>query len=153
MSFILVDGILEYEKGKSIVAVKNASALRDFFVDHVCHGMILPATLVAESVAQAAGWLVTASLDFKKRGLLIDLKLLDFGGVVRPGDQMILEAELVSLSEETAVLTGRARVGERLVGKVDSGLCLLVDAGALDDVENTRSMFTALMNKERSKVF
>jgi 3-hydroxymyristoyl/3-hydroxydecanoyl-(acyl carrier protein) dehydratase len=153
MSFILVDEILEFKKGESIVAAKNVSALQDFFIDHIYYGTILPSTLVAESVAQAAGWLLTASLDFKKRGLLIDLGLLDFGGVVRPGDQLVLEAELLSLREEAAVLTGRARVDGRLVGKVDSGLCLLVDAGALDDVERTRTMFSALMKRDRSRVF
>jgi len=152
MSFILVDEILEFEKGKSIVAVKNVSVLKYFFVDHIIYGTILPSTLVAEAVAQAAGWLVTASLDFQKRGLLIDLGMLDFGGIVRPGDQLVLEAELLSLREEAAVLTGRARVDGRLVGKVDSGLCLLVDAGALDDVEKTRSMFAALMKQRFSRV-
>jgi len=147
MSFLLVDEILEVKKGESIIAVKNASTLKDFFMDHIIYGTIVPSTLVAEAVAQAAGWLIMASLDFKKRGLLIDLGLLEFNGVVRPGDQLILEAELLSFHEDAAMLTGRARVGGRVVGRVDSGLCILVDADKLDDVEITKSMFSALIKK------
>jgi 3-hydroxyacyl-[acyl-carrier-protein] dehydratase len=147
MAFILVDEILEVKKGESIIAVKNVCTLKDFFMDHAFYGTIVPSTLVAESVAQAAGWLITASLDFKKRGLLIDLGLLEFNGVVRPNDQLILEAELLSFHEDAAMLTGRAKVEGRVVGKVDSGLCLLVDANKLDDVETTKSMFAALIKK------
>ena len=147
MAFLLVDEILEIKKGESIIAVKNASALKDFFIDHVCYGTIVPSTLVAESVAQAAGWLITASLDFKKRGLLIDLGLLEFNGVVRPSDQLILEAELLSFHEDAAMLTGRAKVKGRVVGRVGSGLCILVDANKLDDVERTKSMFSALIKR------
>ena len=147
MAFLLVDEILEIKKGESIIAVKNVSTLKDFFIDHVFYGTIVPSTLVAESVVQAAGWLITASLDFKKRGLLIDLGLLEFNGVVRPSDQLILEAELLSFHEDAAMLTGRAKVEGRVVGKVDSGLCILVDANKLDDVERTKSMFSALIKK------
>jgi len=147
MAFLLVDKILEFKRGESIIAVKNASTLKDFFMDHIIYGTIVPSTLVAEAVAQAAGWLIMASLDFKKRGLLIDLGLLEFNGVVRPGDQLILEAELLSFHEDAAMLTGRARVGGRVVWRVDSGLCILVDADKLDDVEITKSMFSALIKK------
>lgn len=147
MTFLLVDEILEVKKGESIIAVTNFSALKDFFINHIFYGMIIPSTLVVESVAQAAGWLIAASLDFKKRGLLINLGLLEFNGIVRPSDKLLLEAEVISFHEDAAMLTGRAKVDGRVVGKVDSGLCLLVDVNKLDDVERTKSLFSALIKK------
>jgi 3-hydroxyacyl-[acyl-carrier-protein] dehydratase len=150
MSFLLVDEILEFNKGISITAVKNVFTLKEYFVDHPYYGTILPPTLVAESVAQAAGWLITASLDFEKRGLLIDLGLLEFGVAVRPSDQLVLEAELLKLHEDAAALAGRAKVNGRLVGKVNSGLCLLIDSDKLDDVETTRSIFSTLIKQQHS---
>jgi len=147
MAFLLVDEILELKKGASIIAVKNVSALEDFLINHIFYGMIMPYTLVIESVAQAAGWLITASLDFKKRALLTNLGLLELNGVVRPGDQLILEAEVVSFHEDAVMLTGRAKVKGRVVGKVDSALCIFVDANKLDDLERTKSAFSALTKK------
>ena len=148
MTFLLVDEILEIKKGKSIIAATNLSALKDYFINHIFYGMIIPYTLVIESVAQAAGWLITASLDFKKRGLLINLGQMEIYTVIHPGDQLLLEAEIISLHEDAAMLTGRAKVDGRLAGTIDSGLCLLVDVNILDDVERTKSLFSALTKKQ-----
>ncbi|MFC1861061.1 3-hydroxyacyl-[acyl-carrier-protein] dehydratase FabZ [Chloroflexota bacterium] len=145
MAFLLVDEILLFKKGESIIAVKNVSTLKDYFLGHIYLGTILPYTLAIESVAQAAGWLITASLDFKKRGLLINLNMLEFNSVIRPGDQLLLEAEVISLREDYAILTGRAKVDGRVIGKVDSGLCILVDTNKIDDVERTKYLFSTLM--------
>ena len=147
MTFLLVDEILEVKKGESIIAATNLSAYKDYFINHIFYGMIIPYTLLIESVAQAAGWLITASLDFKKRGLLINLGQMEFYGVVHPGDQLLLEAEVISLHEDAAMLTGRGKVEGRLLGKIDSGLCLLVDVNKLDDIERTKSLFSALTKK------
>jgi 3-hydroxyacyl-[acyl-carrier-protein] dehydratase len=149
MSFILVDEIVDFKPGVSITAAKDTAGLENYYVNHVLHGTIVPPTLVAEAVAQAAGWLITASLDFKKRGLLIDLGMLEFTGLVFPFDQLLLEAELISLRDDAAMLTGRASVDGKLVGKVDSGMCILVDADGLDDVANTRATFAALCRKQQ----
>ena len=147
MTFLLVDEILEIKKGESIVATKNCIKLKKYAINHIFYGMIIPATLVIESVAQAAGWLIAASLDFKKRGLLINLDLLEFNSIVRPNDQLILEAEVISFHEDAAMLTGRAKVDGRIVGNVSSGICILVDANKLDDVESTKLLYSSFMKK------
>ena len=147
MGFLLVDEILEVKRGGSIIAATDFSALEEFCVDHIIYGRMVPPPLVAEAVAQAAGWLIMASLDFKKRGLLVNLGQMEFNSVVRSADRLILEAELLSLHEDAAMLTGRAKVGGKVVGKVDSALCVLVDADKLDDVGKTRSKFSELIRK------
>lgn len=144
MRFLLVDRILEFEKGKSVVAVKNVSLSEVFLVKHLSHGIIMSHTFVIEAVAQAAGWLITASLDFKKRALLVALGTLKFNGVVRPGDQLILEVEIESLQEEAGMITGRAKVEGEVVAEVDSGLFALIDANQLEDPEKTKLMFSLL---------
>jgi 3-hydroxyacyl-[acyl-carrier-protein] dehydratase len=80
--FILVDRILEFKKGKSVIAVKNVSLSEDFLVNHASYGIIMSHTYILEATAQAAGWLITASLDFKKRALLVALRTVNLYGVV-----------------------------------------------------------------------
>ena len=144
MRFLLVDRILEFEKGKSLIAVKNVSLSEAFLVNQVPHGIIMPYTFIIEAAAQAAGWLITASYDFKKRALLVALGTLKVNGVVRPGDQLILEVEIESLQEEAGMITGRAKVEGEVVAEVDSGLFALIDANQLEDPEKTKLMFSLL---------
>jgi len=141
--FILVDRILEFEKGKSVIAVKNVSLSEDFLVNHVSHGIIMPYSYIIEATAQAAGWLITASLDFKKRALLVALRTVNFYGVVRPGDQLLLEVEIESLQEEAGMIIGRAKVEGEVVVELDY-LCALIDANQLEDSKKTKDMFFLL---------
>lgn len=143
MRFLLVDRILEFEKGKSLIAVKNVSLSEAFLVNQVPHGIIMPYTFIIEAAAQAAGWLITASYDFKKRALLVALGTLKVNGVVRPGDQLILEVEIESLQEEAGMITGRAKVEGEVVVDVDY-LCALIDANQLEDPKKTKLMFSLL---------
>lgn len=144
MRFLLVDRILEFKKGKSLIAVKNVSLSEGFLVNHVTHGIIMPHTLIIEAVAQATGWLITASYDFKKRALLVALGTVKINGVFRPGDQLILEVEIVSLQEEAGMATGRAKVEGEVIAEVDHALCVLTDANQLEDPEKTKLMFSLL---------
>ena len=144
MRFILTDRILEFKKGESMIAVKNVSLSEAFLVNQVSHGIIMPYTFIIEAVAQAAGWLITASLDFKKRALLVALGTVKFNGAVRPGDQLILEVEIESLQEEAGMITGRAKVESEVVAEVDRSLCALIDANQLEDPGKTKLMFSLL---------
>ncbi len=144
MRFLLVDRILEFKKGKSLIAVKNVSLSEDFLVNQVSHGIIMPYTFVIEAVAQAAAWLITASFDFKKRALLVALGTVKITGVARPGDQLILEVEIESLQEEAGLVTGKVKIEGEVVGEVDYGLCSFIDANQIEDPEKTRHMFSLL---------
>lgn len=147
MRFLLVDRILEFKKGESLIAVKNVSLSEAFLVNQVPHGIIMPYAFIIEATAQAAGWLITASYDFKKRALLVALRTVNFYGVVRPGDQLVLEVEIESLQEEAGLITGRAKVEGEVVAVVDHGLCALIDANQLENPEKTKLMFSLLKIK------
>ena len=144
MRFILTDRILEFKKGESMIAVKNVSLSEDFLVKQATHGLIMPYTLIIEAVAQAAGWLITASFDFKKRALLVALGTVKFNGAVRPGDQLIIEVEIESLQEEAGMITGRAKVESEVVVEVDRSLCAFIETNQLEDPEKTKLMFSLL---------
>ena len=95
---LLVDRVLEIEKGKRIRAVKNVSINEPFFQGHFPHRPVMPGVLMLEALAQAA-----ALLAFDTLGTAPDDKTVYyFAGIdgarfkrpVEPGDQLILEVEL-----------------------------------------------------------
>lgn len=96
---LLVDRVLECEPGKRIRAVKNVSINEPHFTGHFPHFPVMPGVLIIEALAQAAG-----ILSFRTVGRLPDdSSVYYFAGIdgarfkrpVVPGDQLILEAEIV----------------------------------------------------------
>ena len=51
---LLVDRVLEIEKGKSIRAIKNVTINEPFFTGHFPHRPVMPGVLMVEAMAQAA---------------------------------------------------------------------------------------------------
>lgn len=98
--FLLVDRVVEVEKGKSIVGYKNVSINEPFFNGHFPARPIMPGVLIIEALAQVSGILgyVTAG---KTDGsgsihLLAGSNKARFKRPVVPGDQLRLESTLIS---------------------------------------------------------
>ena len=96
---LLIDRVLECEPGKRIRAVKNVSINEPHFTGHFPHFPVMPGVLIIEALAQAAG-----ILSFRTVGRLPDdSSVYYFAGIdsarfkrpVVPGDQLVLEAEIV----------------------------------------------------------
>lgn len=66
---LLVDRVLELDKGKSIKALKNVTINEPFFVGHFPHRPVMPGVLMLEAMAQAA-----ALLSFDTMGVTPDDK-------------------------------------------------------------------------------
>ena len=69
--FLLVDRVIEFEKNKRIVALKNVTINEPFFQGHFPDTPIMPGVLIVEAMGQAGGVLVTQSLPPEKKGKLI----------------------------------------------------------------------------------
>jgi 3-hydroxyacyl-[acyl-carrier-protein] dehydratase len=96
--FLLVDRVLSITAGKSIVALKNVSINEAHFVGHFPQYPVMPGVLVVEALAQAGGVLAWESAAAEERSVeilyLAGLEEVRFKRPVRPGDQLILKAEL-----------------------------------------------------------
>jgi len=95
---LLVDRVLELEKGKRIKAIKNVSANEPYFVGHFPHRPVMPGVMMLEALAQAS-----AILAFDNVGVLPDdNNVFYFVGIdgarfkkpVEPGDQLVLNSTL-----------------------------------------------------------
>ncbi len=96
--FLMVDRVLELDKGKSIKALKNVSINEPFFQGHFPYRPVMPGVLMLEAMAQAA-----ALLAFDAAGVEMDDKTVYyFAGIdaarfkrpVEPGDQLVMEVVL-----------------------------------------------------------
>jgi beta-hydroxyacyl-ACP dehydratase FabZ len=113
---LLVDRILEIEDGKRIVGLKNVTANEQFFQGHFPGAPVMPGVLIIEALAQCGAVLFLRDLPDREK------KLFLFGGVdkarfrkpVVPGDQLILECEVLQKRASTVKLRGVAKVGDQL---------------------------------------
>lgn len=117
--FLLVDKVLELEKGKSITALKNVTYNEHFFQGHFPEKHIMPGVLIIEAVAQAGGILIYHSIpDEKKKAFFLSkIDKVKFRKPVFPGDQLILKAEIVKIRSKFCLLRGSAFVDGKEVIK------------------------------------
>ncbi len=114
--FLLVDRVLAIEKCKSIKALKNVTINEPFFEGHFPHRPVMPGVLMLEALAQAAALLAFDALDTSPT----DEMVYYFAGIdgarfkrpVEPGDQLILEVELLRMKAGIFKFKARALVAE-----------------------------------------
>lgn len=116
--FLLVDRVLDCTPGKSIRALKNVTINEPYFQGHFPGVPLMPGVLVIEALAQASALLAFASGDAKSGGN----SLIYFAGIdgarfkkqVVPGDQLILEAEVIRVIRGIGKFRTRATVDGEL---------------------------------------
>lgn len=116
--FLLVDRVLELEKGKRIKALKNVAINEPHFTGHFPHRPVMPGVLILETMAQAASILALISGDTQ----LDDQTICYFAGIdgarfkrpVEPGDQLIMEITLDRAKASIYKFTAKAYVDNEL---------------------------------------
>ena len=132
--FLLVDRIVELEIGKRIVGLKNVTINEPFFPGHFPHNPVMPGVLIIEAMAQTA-----AVLAFKTDGSVPDegstvyfasVDNVRFKRPVVPGDQLVMEAQIVRKMRNIWKFSAVARVDGELAEHLvaDRGVLLLEHA-------------------------
>lgn len=116
--FLLVDRVLELEPNKYIKAYKNITANEEFFLGHFPDKPIMPGVLILEAMAQASGVLGFKSVEKKPLdGYLyyfVGADAVRFKRPVIPGDQLILEAEILNITQNIYKFQCKASVDDEL---------------------------------------
>jgi 3-hydroxyacyl-[acyl-carrier-protein] dehydratase len=89
--FLLIDRVVEYKTGESLIAQKNVTINEPFFTGHFPELPVMPGVLILESLAQACGLLI-----FLTTGLTKDQGIYYYAGIdnvrfrriVIPGDRL-----------------------------------------------------------------
>lgn len=116
--FLLVDRVLAIDKGKSIRALKNVTINEPFFQGHFPQRPVMPGVLMLEALAQAAALLafdaVDSTPDQDSVYYFAGMDAVRFKRPVEPGDQLILEAELVRMKAGVFKFKTRALVNNEI---------------------------------------
>lgn len=115
--FLLIDRILDFEKGKTIRALKNVTMNEPQFTGHFPSHPVMPGVLLVEAMAQAGGMLAFQSVE-DDREYLVYFTGIDgvrFRKPVTPGDQVIFELTCIRQRGFMWKLRGEAFVDGNLV--------------------------------------
>jgi len=119
--FLLVDRVLEMEKGKSLVAIKNVTYNEEFFQGHFPDLRVMPGVLILEALAQAGGLLIYNSIPDPERKIFFLSKVdkAKFRKPVVPGDQLRFEIEMLRLKNRYCHYKGKAFVEGELAAECE----------------------------------
>jgi 3-hydroxyacyl-[acyl-carrier-protein] dehydratase len=117
--FLLIDRVLEIERKKRIVALKNVTFNEPFFAGHFPGNPIMPGVLIVEAMAQAGATLLLTEIPER------DSKLVVFTGIekarfrrpVVPGDQLRIEVEVLAWRSIAGRMGGQVFVEGKLVAE------------------------------------
>ena len=111
--FLMVDRVLALEPGKCIKAIKNVTINEPFFTGHFAEFPVMPGVLIIEAMAQAAGLLAIETVGGRAENELYFFAAIDnarFKRQVIPGDQLVLEVEVVAVKRGIGKYNARALV-------------------------------------------
>jgi len=97
--FLLVDRVVEFHQGQSLVGIKNVTVNEPFFQGHFPDKPVMPGVLILEALAQATGLLAfrTGKRGAERDSLyyLVGIDKARFKQPVEPGDQLRLSVDLI----------------------------------------------------------
>jgi UDP-3-O-[3-hydroxymyristoyl] N-acetylglucosamine deacetylase / 3-hydroxyacyl-[acyl-carrier-protein] dehydratase len=121
--FLLVDRILELERGKRIVGLKNVTINEPFFQGHFPGHPIMPGVLIIEAMAQVGGVLLLGAVPEPENRVVYftTLNNVKWRRPVKPGDQLRFELELLQVRGPVAKMSAVARVDGEVVAEAEMG--------------------------------
>ena len=119
--FLLVDKIIHLELDKKVIGVKSVTSNEPFFPGHFPGRPIMPGVLILEAMAQTGGILMLNSVENPAEKLVVftGIDKAKFRRQVVPGDQLILEAELVSKRNSFVVIKAKAMIGNSIAAEAE----------------------------------
>jgi 3-hydroxyacyl-[acyl-carrier-protein] dehydratase len=125
--FLLIDRVIEIERKKRIVAIKNVTINEPFFQGHFPNYPIMPGVLVIESMAQAGGALLLTEIPDRESKLMVftGIERAKFRRPVVPGDQLRIEIDVLQWKTRAVRMQGLATVDGKLACEA-TVMCQLV---------------------------
>ena len=114
---LLIDRVVEIERTKRIVAIKNVTINEPFFAGHFPGYPIMPGVLIVEAMAQAGAALLFTEHQDRHDKLLVftGIERARFRRPVVPGDQLRIEVKVLVYRGTAGRLQGKAYVDGKLV--------------------------------------
>ncbi|NLW87564.1 MAG: UDP-3-O-[3-hydroxymyristoyl] N-acetylglucosamine deacetylase [Planctomycetes bacterium] len=126
--FLMVDRVLEIDGDRRAVGVKNVTMNEPFFQGHFPGQPIMPGVMILEALAQLSGILLSRRLEHTgKIAVLLSMDRVKMRRPVRPGDQLVLEAESLHVRTRTGHCRCKAYVGPEVAAEAEIKFMLVDD--------------------------
>ena len=133
MRFTLVDRVLELEPGKRICAVKSVTLVEEYLDDHFPRFPVLPGVLMLEALTQTCAWLVRVTDEFAYSIVTLkEARNVKYARFVRPGESLVITADLKKRKDHTVTLDVQGKVNDELA--VSAKLTLEHYGGSLSGI-------------------
>ena len=129
--FLMVDTIVEMERLKRIVGLKNVSINESYFQGHFPGMPVMPGVLIIEGMAQTGGLLLMLEIPDREKKLFYFAAVDDarFRRPVVPGDQLRMEVTVLKWRQTFSKVRGIATVNGDIAAEATL-TCMLVDREA-----------------------
>lgn len=119
--FLLVDRVIEIEKGRRVVGIKNITG-NDYYNHQNSDRLdyLFPGALQVEAMAQMAGFVILSTDGDNEPPifLLAQIESARFRMHIRPGDQLRIEVELKKFKANTGKFYAKSYIGDRVASEV-----------------------------------
>lgn len=117
--FLLVDRIIEASE-KRIVGIKNVTINEPFFEGHFPGQPIMPGVLIIEAMAQVGGvGALNMPQNQGKLAYFVSIKEAKFRKVVVPGDQLVIEIDVLKTKLSIMQVRAVAKVAGEVVTEAE----------------------------------
>jgi UDP-3-O-[3-hydroxymyristoyl] N-acetylglucosamine deacetylase/3-hydroxyacyl-[acyl-carrier-protein] dehydratase len=118
--FLLVDRILTYIPYERVVGIKNVTVNEPFFQGHWPGVPVMPGVLIIEVMAQVSSVLIFGDKgEPEKLAFFLGIDRAKFRRTVVPGDQIVVEAEIVHLRRSACKVKAVAKVEGIVVAEAE----------------------------------
>lgn len=126
--FLLIDRVIEIERKKRIVALKNVTVNEPFFQGHFPGKPIMPGVLIVEAIAQTGASLLLTEIPdhLSKLTVFTGIERAKFRRQVIPGDQLRIEVSVIVWRTTAVKMQGKVYVDGKVVCEA-TVTCRLVD--------------------------
>jgi UDP-3-O-[3-hydroxymyristoyl] N-acetylglucosamine deacetylase/3-hydroxyacyl-[acyl-carrier-protein] dehydratase len=126
--FLMIDRIVAIEGDDRAVGIKNVSINEPFFQGHYPNLPIMPGVMIVEAMAQLSGILLSRRLEHTgKVAVLLSMDRVKMRRPVRPGDQLVIEANALHARSRTGHCKCIATVGQEIAAEAEIKF-MLVDS-------------------------
>ncbi|MCC6486769.1 MAG: bifunctional UDP-3-O-[3-hydroxymyristoyl] N-acetylglucosamine deacetylase/3-hydroxyacyl-ACP dehydratase [Candidatus Hydrogenedentes bacterium] len=142
--FLLVDRILSFVPFERVVGIKNVTVNEPYFQGHWPSMPVMPGVLIIESMAQVSSVLIFHDNSLPgKVAIFLGIDRAKFRRTVVPGDQLILEAEMIQMRRNACKVKACAKIGDSIVAEAIM-LFGLMDAPLLERTSSAKALDTTL---------
>lgn len=96
MRFQLLDRIVTYTPGQSLLGLKRLTGAEEYLADHFPGFPLMPGVLQLQALVEAASWLLRLTEDYRHSVIVLrEVKSVRFGNLMQPGRALEVTAEWV----------------------------------------------------------